>query len=206
MQFKQGVRVFTSSNADVGTVDRVVLDPQTKQVTHIVVRKGFLFTEDKVVPIHFINSATEDRVTLEDQAGDLQALPHFQESHYIPLSGEDVGTDYEPDLASPLFTRPDVSRRPGRLEVGRNIPDNTVPLREGAQVISADEKHVGNIERVFTDPTDDCVSHLVIAQGLLARHRKVIPMTWVSSILENEIHLAVNASLLDRLEPYHEVA
>jgi uncharacterized protein YrrD len=42
----------------------VVLDPQTKKAIHIVVRKGFLFTEDKVVPISFISDATEDRVTL----------------------------------------------------------------------------------------------------------------------------------------------
>jgi sporulation protein YlmC with PRC-barrel domain len=40
MQFKGGADVLTASNDTVGKVDRVVLDPRTKQVTHLVVRKG----------------------------------------------------------------------------------------------------------------------------------------------------------------------
>ncbi len=206
MQFKQGVRVFTSSNTDVGTVDRVVLDPQTKKATHIVVRKGLLFTEDKVVPISFISDATEDRVTLQDKAGDLKALPHFEEKLYIPLTGEEIGIDYAPNLARPLFVYPDVGMMPWTVEIERNIPDNTVPLREGAHVISADEKHVGNIERIITDSGNNRVSHFVIAQGVLFKEHKLIPMTWVSKIKADEIRLAVNSLLLQRLQPYHEVA
>ena len=33
MQFKQGTHVYTSDGQDVGTVDRVVLDPQTNEVS-----------------------------------------------------------------------------------------------------------------------------------------------------------------------------
>ncbi|MFN8447928.1 MAG: PRC-barrel domain-containing protein [Anaerolineae bacterium] len=40
MQFKQGTHVYTSDNQDVGTIDRVVLDPQNDEVVGLVVRKG----------------------------------------------------------------------------------------------------------------------------------------------------------------------
>ncbi len=206
MQFKQGVRVFTASDENVGTVDRVVLDPLTKKVTHIVVRKGFLFVEDKVVPIGVVDTATEDRVTLRDKAGDLQALPYFEESHYIPLTREELGIQYAPGLAFPLLWYPDVGTMPRRVETERNIPDNAIPLREGAHVISADEKDVGNIERIFTDPGNDRVSHFVIAQGFLTKERKLIPINWVLKIREDEIRLAVSSRLLENLKPYQEVA
>ena len=55
-----------------------MLDPETKEGTHIVVRKGFLFTEDKVIPMALISAATEEGVTLRENVGDLQTLPLFE--------------------------------------------------------------------------------------------------------------------------------
>jgi uncharacterized protein YrrD len=40
MQFTQNANVFTAQGQQVGSLKRVVLDPQTKEVTHIVVEKG----------------------------------------------------------------------------------------------------------------------------------------------------------------------
>ena len=45
MQFKQGATVSTYDGKNVGHVDRVVLNPKTKEVTHIVVRKGLLVSD-----------------------------------------------------------------------------------------------------------------------------------------------------------------
>ena len=85
MQFKDGTSVYTFDGQDVGRVDRVVLNPKTKEVTHLVVRKGLLFAEDKIIPLHLIATATEDRVSLREGAGELDDLPPFEEIHYIPL-------------------------------------------------------------------------------------------------------------------------
>lgn len=82
MRFKQNVPVTTQEGTDIGHIDRVVLDPRTKAVTHVVVRKGVLLTEDKVIPIDLIESATEDRVTIRT-AGDLETLPPFEEKHFV---------------------------------------------------------------------------------------------------------------------------
>jgi sporulation protein YlmC with PRC-barrel domain len=35
MQFKLGTKVFTSDNQLVGVVDHIVLEPETKDVTHL---------------------------------------------------------------------------------------------------------------------------------------------------------------------------
>ena len=72
MQFKQGASVYTSDGKDIGHIDRVVLNPRTKEVTHLVIRKGFLFSEDKLVPISLVAMGTGEGLTLRPDAGDLE--------------------------------------------------------------------------------------------------------------------------------------
>src|SRR5260370_28486368 len=98
MEFQQNSAIFTANGDAVGHIDRVVVDPETKVVTHIVVRKGFLFKEDKVVPISLIAKATEDGIRLRDDVGDLHALPLFEEKHYV-MSGASGGAIVTQPLA-----------------------------------------------------------------------------------------------------------
>lgn len=57
MQFKEGTDVFTIDGDKVGSIDRVVIDPRNNEVTHLVVRKGFFFPTDKVVPMDLVRTA-----------------------------------------------------------------------------------------------------------------------------------------------------
>ena len=80
MQFRNNTAVFTSDDREVGKIDRVVLDPRTKEVTHVVIRKGLLSTEDKVVPIDQIAEAGEKQVVLRQDIN-FETLPDFEENH-----------------------------------------------------------------------------------------------------------------------------
>lgn len=215
MQFKQGTEVFTAKGEEVGHIDRVVMDPQTKEVSHIVVRKGFFFTEDKVVPIDLIAAATEDRVVLREDAGDLQALPPFEETHYIPANEAELRASYPAGYAPPLYwyppygaamwnpyTYPGYAELPYRTETERNIPEGTVALKEGAKVISADGEQVGKVEQVLTDAMADRATHLLISNGLLLKEKKLIPTLWISEVGEDEVHLTVGLRFLDQLREY----
>lgn len=94
MQFKKNAPVYTADDQQVGAIDRVVLDPQTNEVGHIVIRQGWLFTEDKVAPIELVETATEERVQLRSDVKNLDALPQFEEFSYIPYAA-DTETDNE---------------------------------------------------------------------------------------------------------------
>lgn len=209
MQLQQGGKVFTSDGQNVGHIDRVVIDPRTKQVTHVVIRKGFLFTEDKVVPIDWLAAITEDRITLRDDAGDLQALPNFEEKHLVTVGREELGhapssVGYVPSLYGyPLIDLPDQPRQSYITQTERNIPEGMVALKEGAKVMSADDKHVGNVECILTDPQADRATYLLISKGLLLRERKLVPTGWVNIVGEDEVYLAVGSRFLDQLREYH---
>lgn len=84
MQFKKSAPVYTADEQQVGAVDRVVLDPQTNEISHLVIRQGWLFTEDKVVPIELVDTATAERVQLRSGIKNLDQLPQFEEVYYIP--------------------------------------------------------------------------------------------------------------------------
>jgi sporulation protein YlmC with PRC-barrel domain len=42
MRFNQGDRVMTVDGKEAGHIERVVIDPRTNEITHLVVRRGLL--------------------------------------------------------------------------------------------------------------------------------------------------------------------
>lgn len=210
MEFKQDTTVFTADGQDVGRVDRVVLNPQTKKATHIVVRKGFLFTEDKIVPVGLISAADEKRVMLRPDAGDLNTLPPFEETNYIPLNeAEARSADYVAGQAFPLYWYPPMGGwlgydypLPFVEETQQNIPANTVAVKEGARVIASDDQRVGSIERVYTNTSNNRVTGFLISRGLIMKEKRFIPINWVSRVSEDEVYLSVGAPILEELPQY----
>lgn len=230
MQFKQGVGVRTSDGKAVGQLDGVVVDPRTKEVNYIVVRKGTFFTTDKVVPLTLVARADDESVVLREDAGDLEQLPAFEERYYVPAdqagsggaaaTAASAGTaaapalyPYPPVIGGEMAGLGNVNAQsmlgaasipePVVEETERSIPDDNVALRPGARVISADAQHVGSIEQVLTGEYADQVTHFVISQGLFFKDRKLVPVGWVSQIGEAEVHLAVDAGFLSNLRGYN---
>jgi uncharacterized protein YrrD len=217
MQFRDGTKVYTADGQTVGSIDRVVINPHTNQVSHVVVRQGVLFTEDKVVPTALIDMATADEVRLRPGVSDLDELPRFEETYYIP-SNEATAGDYpagtaRPGYARPLYWYPPVGATWSGYYAGdygyatppyvaftkQNIPEGTVGLKEGAKVISAEGEQVGHVERVFTDSEMHRATHLLVAEGWLFKEKRFIPVDWIRSVTEDDIDLSVSARVLERL-------
>ncbi len=212
MQFTRGASVFTADGKEAGHVDRVVLNPKTKEVTHIVVRKGVFFAEDKVLPIDLLASADEHRVTLRADVEDLERQPDFQETEYVLVDEEELKHDrvqsplpppslywYPPYTAGPIMS---YSAPAYVAETKENIPEDTVALKEGAKVITADGKHVGNVERVLTDRQSDRATHFLISEGILLKEKKLVPITWVDEVGTDQVRLTVGVRTLNELDDY----
>jgi sporulation protein YlmC with PRC-barrel domain len=61
----------------IGEVGRVIYDGDTKKVTHLVIRRGFVFTKDVVLPMRFVVEVVADIVRVDIDDDSLAALPEF---------------------------------------------------------------------------------------------------------------------------------
>jgi uncharacterized protein YrrD len=216
MRFAKGADVHSAQGERLGTLSRVIIDPNTRKVTHIVVEKGLMFTTNKIIPIDHLDPQNQDKIVLNSADQDLSHFQDFEEAHYVDLDT----TEYPANDATKSFWYPPVDYawwRTGMpsmapiapalpvysVRTTQNIPEGTVALEEGAKVISADHKHVGSIEQLVVDPQDHRVSHFIIGEGFLFKERKLIPVTWIATIAEKEVHLSVNSGTLERLPAFH---
>ncbi len=208
IQFQKNATVLAANGQQMGSLKRVVVNPDTKVLTDIVVRVGTLFSQDeKVIPIDLIAETTESQVLLRDEAGDQESFPTFEEKYLVdaneyadelPVSEKSPSANFgSPDLGMSV-ARP----APGKqliTQVKQNIPEGTVAMKEGAKVITVEGKHVGNVERVLADPSVDQVTHLLISNGLLVKEMKLIPINWVMRMGKEKVILRVKKASVEEL-------
>src|SRR5258708_6536139 len=138
MEFKQNVPIYAANGEVVGHLDRVVVNSVTKAITHIIVQKGGLLKEERVVPISLISEATDERINLREDAGDLHGFQQFEEKTYV-MSG-DAGGGASGVVSQPMAGMPGAvvneSRPKYVKQVEQHIPAGTVALKEGATVVA----------------------------------------------------------------------
>lgn len=210
MRFETGQEVFTAAGERIGTISRIVIDVKTRDVTDLIVDRGLLAGEEKVVPVGLIDRQNEDRITLRETNETVDDLTNYETSHYVV--SDETAAPYENVRASywypPVAFQTPIPRNvpsavPDRpVEPVSSIPEGRVAITEGAKVVSADGHHIGNVEQVITNPETNTLTHFVIGKGFLLKEHKVVPAFWVSEVDEKEIHLSVNANLFDRLPDY----
>lgn len=212
MKFVKGAEVFNAAGEQIGTVSRVVIDAKTSDVTDLVIERGALFKDEKVVPVQLLDAATEDRIVLGETNQSVEDLPNYETTHYVPVDQKgapfnNLETSY---WYPPInFQTPAPGRMPAvpveldtRTET--SIPEGRIAITEGAAVISADDKHIGNVEQVIMNSEGNSVTHFVIGKGFLLKEHKLVPAHWASSMDDDEkIRLSVDASLFDRLPEYN---
>ena len=208
IQLQKHAHVLASNAQEVGSLDRVVVNPETKEVTHIVVRMGALLNkEDKIVPIDMVVDTTEDLVVLNADAHTVEAMPLFEERLLVsetqgiaePSIAENKAAVALEDLTAGITLVPKADDGPV-TETVQNIPEGTVAMKQGAKVISADGEHIGNVERVHADSSVAQITHLMISRGILTKEVKLIPMKWILKIGEDNVYLNVNKDAIEGME------
>jgi sporulation protein YlmC with PRC-barrel domain len=242
MKLTKDAKIITADGKSIGNLNRFVVDPRSKRISHIVFEEGMLFSKTEyVLPMELIDHIDDQGIHLIDLPFKVEELPAFEEERYVvtnehallndsalsentissyyyypPVPNASAG--YQPpsriDMFRPTAPSAPVIRRnlptegndvpPVVKGKGQNIPDDFVALKEGAKVVSSDQKHVGDVEKVIMDPSSETATHLLITKGLLNKEKKLIPLEWVDQILEEEVSLALGEEVIDQLPEYHE--
>ncbi len=208
-----GTRVVDSSGKAVGTVSRLVLHNQSREVAGLVVHQGVVNRREVVVPLSKVASfGNEVRLSLAARAMDaldlfdsarLQAMPDhwempigFDERDFFLLGGDgwtEAVLPFEPTSAA-------VTHTPGYVRDVDTPADPPEPdIAAGMHVFDKDGARVGNVEAVEIDEASRRITRITVKRGFLFGTETVIPASMVGAVTDR-ITLKVGADTVKKLE------
>ena len=209
-----GTHVRDKDGKSIGTVSRLVLHPESRQVVALVVRQGVLDRREIVVPIRMVARAG-DEVRLALRATELDGLDLFGTPALRPMPdqwpmpmGFDlrsfflVAGDGWTEATLPfVLTSPAVSGTPAF------IPDPDAPARVKEPAIAAATpvvdhagRRVGEVSGVELEPASGRITRVLVREGVLFRRETAIPASLIASV-GDRITLSVSADEVKKLEP-----
>ena len=212
MNIKMGEKVLSQNGKVVGKIERVVMDPKSEEITHVVVERGLLFKVEHLIPVSMLGELSEKGISLLVDEKKVQSLPEFETEHFILYSGMSDVMKNSKGYATPLIMYPPAglmrtgtpypSYPPITHHVDKNIPKSTVAIKDGAEVFSQDGNKLGDVEQVFTDPKLECVTYFLISKSRLLKERKLVPIEWLKGMTEKSITLGVDTKIIQELPDY----
>ena len=84
MRVDLDAKVRARDGEEIGSLNRAIVDPQTNEVTHVVVSTGAIFGRDIVVPRENVERANQDgdTIQLDLTKDELERFPDFMPEQY----------------------------------------------------------------------------------------------------------------------------
>ena len=169
-----------------GKVIRVIIDPATKTVTHLVIEPKHRVGAGRLVPLDLVDSAVDGirlRCTV-DEFGRLEAAEEME------LVDDVMGGLYAPMGGSP----------PVQAVVQDVVPLGETGIDRGEPVHALDGE-IGRVHGCQVDPGDHRVTHVLLEEGhLWGRKEVAIPVSAVTKV-ENGIWLNLTKKQVEDLPP-----
>jgi hypothetical protein len=134
--FDIGSQVFCKEGP-CGRLRKVVVDPHTRRVTDLVMAKGGMLGEDRVLPVSLVERATRQHIYLSNSQDDLASYPEYREVEFRrpapevePYGADQVAcywSGYDQICAKPVV--PMVRQR-----VHEGISPEEEPIERGTEV------------------------------------------------------------------------
>jgi sporulation protein YlmC with PRC-barrel domain len=181
-EFDIGSEVACSDGV-CGVLSRVVVDPATQAVTHLVVEPRHGRAKGHLVPIRFVTSAGR-RIELSCTRAQFGVFESAEEteSDYLPGSQDIVGDEVVmPYGALRPATLPVTTLRPG-VHTHDRVPQGEVDVRRG-EAVHATDGEIGRIDGLVVAPDDHHVTHILLQEGhLWGRKQVAIPIGSVTRV------------------------
>lgn len=207
MQIRLGSAVM-AEDGRAGTVDRIILHPETREIDALVATQGDGSTDLLVVPIDRVLAADGEAVRVSGTVEEIHGLDLFTHSQFVeppeewlPPTADAAGFYLMP--ASPVavgaFQQPATMPDPPAEEV-EDLEPGDFEIKWNTQVFCTDGL-AGRLDRVLTDGDSDVVTHLVIMRDGGAGD-VAVPLEQVASLGDEGVHLALTTSQIRELPAF----
>jgi sporulation protein YlmC with PRC-barrel domain len=174
----------------------LIVDPITRQVTHIVVRqKGGLHME-RLVPVELVTASTPQKIQLRCTTQELNRMELFVDVEFIPSEYPYTAYEAEDQVFWPYVQAEEDVMVPVETE---RIPPGELAIHRGAHVQATDGR-VGKVDEFLVDLSDGHITHLVLREGHLWGQKDVtIPVSEIQRIEEDTVYLKLNKHSIEKL-------
>jgi sporulation protein YlmC with PRC-barrel domain len=189
------------SDGPCGELTRLIVDPETQAVTHLVIgpkHRG----ERRLVPIDLVDD-TAGKIKIRRTKAEFDKLDPAEDEDLLP--GDPGAPLYNPDMAQ-FGGRRGLALASLRLNDGGRIgTHDTVPLgkvdvRRGEPVFATDGE-IGKIQGLVIDPGSRHVTHVLLEEGhLWGRKEVAIPIGSVTRV-GDIIRLTIDKQQVQDLPP-----
>lgn len=191
-----------SNGKEIGIVERVVLDCDAYEASHLVVKHGgALQSRLRLMPINWVLNAERDQVRISHSETDLATLPIFEMKHYVQLDQLDQEHLEHPrskvkpsdwiNYVVPLVAHAlgDPYDPPGVRVTDQLLSPSESAIRRGLPVESSDGHKIGEVQEVLFSEPDWRLSGVIIARGFIRTHPMKVPADWITRINSDKIQL-----------------
>ncbi|MGE0130883.1 MAG: PRC-barrel domain-containing protein [Blastocatellales bacterium] len=191
-----------SRGREVGRVEQVVLNRDSYEATHLVVKHGGLLSaRHLLMPFNWVIGSEHDRVRIDRAEDEITALPNFEMQHYVRLDQLDEEQVEHPrsqikpsdwiNYVVPFVANAfgDPYHPPGVVVTDQLLSTSESAVNRGLPVESSDGHKVGEVHEVLLSQPEWRLSGLVITRGFVLKHPLRVPGDWVASIERDRIAL-----------------
>jgi sporulation protein YlmC with PRC-barrel domain len=211
MRLDLGSPVRCSDDA-FGELADVVIDPETRRVTHLVVRPHRRDEQARLVPVDRAQAGetSDATISLGCTVAEMSEFELVQESAYlrlgeVPVDDPDWDVGIEEPLVLPSSSAMD-GLGAGAIDVDPHvmlsydrIPMGEVEIRRASSVTSADGHHLGHVDGFVLDGEQQ-IAHLVLEHGhLWGRRDVVIPASAIARVETDEVVLTLSKDAVGAL-------
>jgi sporulation protein YlmC with PRC-barrel domain len=197
------------TDAELGELADVVIDPLSKRISHVVVRSTHgKIAPSRLIPIDLVDRDAERDICLTCTAEEASKCDPVQDFAYVrldemPVDDPKWDVGIERALALPYYQTDDPSfAYPYDDHVGvtyDRVPKGEVEVRRSSVVSTSDDEAVGHVDGFLVDD-DDHITHIVLARGHLWKKREVtIPMNAIDKVETDLVTLKLTRQELGEL-------
>ncbi len=171
-----------SSDGPGGELERVVVDPIARALTHLVVEPRHGRGKGRLVPMA-LAVPTTDRVALARTTAEFEKFDEAEETQFIPGGNGQFRFGQDQMLSWPYYGLGIGGNGvPGPLVVTNDhVPMGEVEVRRGEHVFATDGA-IGRVRGLVVHPGDHCVTHVLLDEGHLWGQKRAIPISDVKEI------------------------
>ena len=212
MHIEAGAPARTGDGDEVGSIDRLVIDPDTGSVVVAVLRTAGLTTRLVEVPLEALQAEADGTVTVLYEVEELDDLPAFDEARYLAptleppaaagLGGTGAAGASGYGLAT-AATGDDQTFDPAAMQAADEAAEQQTLAQAvvgpGATVLGKDGAPVGEVRAIGFDEVTGAISRLVVGGGVGGEEREV-PAALIAAVDDGVISLTVDAGALPATE------